>query len=160
MTPKNQTSRTNILDMIDLATNLIAGSSHIQEKLKELRKEVSMVDSPEAEKQIGILEDIDRTLTIKRRDLMSEMLRQANQNQDENHYWCLAKHIFACYGLSLELVQSDYENTFFREMYDDIFDLVLKTLYLFLGLEDVPTCSRCLADKMSNKLIEQNERTL
>jgi len=137
--------------MIDLATNLIAGSSHIQETLVDLRRQKERVSDEEMEgilKDISLLEIMDLEMLSIRRDLMNKMLSLYNAESEENKYWCLAKHIFASYGLAGELIQSDYQDEFFKTIFDRIFDLLLKGLYLFLNLEEVPTCSRCLADKL------------
>lgn len=146
----SQTSRTPLIDAVELIANQVALSSHLYELLGFLQKEQQAEFSADRDTEMQeVLSIIERT-TQSRRDLMSAIEKQYKTN---DHYWCAAKHAIAAYGIACELHQAYSNDVELKNTYFDIMVVNQQTLYIvlskWLGLDEVVICGRCISDKLS-----------
>lgn len=131
------TSRQPIIDIVELITNLIASTSHLQE-LIDWEEDVDRKD--ELQQQLYELVDM-------RRAIMKEI-----QCKD-NKYWCSLKHAIAQRGFAIEILYAT-RDMFRQDVVDSLTKYMYKTLSAYMWLE-ISDCGRCLADQLA---LEDNKK--
>lgn len=130
------TSRQPIMDMIELISNLIASTSHMQELIDW---EQDMDKKYELQQQLYELVDIRRTI-------MKEIKCKDNQ------YWCTMKHAIAQRWFAIEVLYAT-RDLLWEDIVDSLTKYMYKTISAYMWLEIVD-CSRCLQDM----LLEPNKK--
>ena len=134
------TSRSWLVDWIELMWQLLAINSHWQEL-------INSVDEYVSEEEKEILNDMVIANNTMRRHLMQKIFDEFNW---DHKYWCLLKHSVFAYELACELLYSDHSSEEFRAMQQQCSENMYTIISKFIWT-DVVTCWRCLADSIDNE---------
>lgn len=108
MTKKSQTSRSGLLDAIELCINLIASSSHTHEMIHtdgvEYKYEEDDLKQAELAKKIEEHEKLIKMQVSLRRDVMSYL---SKDYEIDKKYWCSFKHAIAAVGFAQEVYHAN-----------------------------------------------------
>lgn len=147
-----QTSRSPLIDAVELIGHQIALSSHLYEYMGYLQKEQEADPLEERNIEIEDVQEMINKVTQARRNLMSAIEEQYDTNY---HYWCASKHAIGAFSLACELHQSYAKDPDLSTRYYNFMIESQKTLYVvlskWLGLDEVVVCGRCISDKLEEK---------
>lgn len=153
----NQTSRSFIIDAIEFITNQIWLTSHYQEIIFSLQQEIEELpvqDSAtiaEISLQIDEIEQLLSNSISLRRDMMTEIWSQYPNRKEMR---CAVKHVIANYGYSCELYYANLASpsrSFYRKNMINSYRQMIATVSLWLWLDWIEICWRCMADALESQ---------
>lgn len=136
-----QTSRSSIVDEIELVANLIASVSHLQELLAWYIIEKDAENAERTSDRIAGLVDM-------RRNLMTMMKQRFATDSQDYQYWCLTKHAIAQRQYATEVMYANRDRVEYMQMTMDLQSYMFEIISQWLGYE-VVQCGRCLADEIN-----------
>lgn len=146
-----ETSRTPVMDVIELVANLIASYSHLFELYNDNEVYIKWMQEfwwEEFEKKLEempFLEKyIDKVYSL-RKAAMSIIKDLSPEYNYKAH--CLLKHAIASYQYASELWDTDRDNSKYQALVFDCAQYMYAMLSLYMWV-DTATCWRCLLDAL------------
>lgn len=136
------TSRWRLIDAVNLIAEEIAFASHCQELINNAQQEW---DTKTIDHQRDLLQN-----SINNRRKIMWMIKEKYKDHNKN-LWCSLKHAIWAYQFATECLYADQDNEHRREIQQNCFDQMVKTLTLFCWIDEIVTCSRCLEDMLITK---------
>jgi hypothetical protein len=136
-------SRHHILDQVELIGNQIALWSHLQELIFSIENDIKYKDGDTEQEKMKIiqLKSLLKWSTDDRRFAMRNLWEW------DKNYWCALKHAIAMYQFSTEVYQAT-EAEGDLEIQKSSYSKMIMILSLYLWLDEVVLCGRCLSDKL------------
>lgn len=149
------TSREAALDAIELITNQIALTSHCQELINTYSIDYEKEHYQSNKEKIAVKIDQQFEIMSKAIDMRRELTNQIKEEFDtEPKMRCSFKHAVAAYGFATELAYA-YKDTdkapFYQKFQQQSYEQLMKVASLFLWLEEILSCGRCLLEALQAK---------
>lgn len=141
---EQQTSRNWILDAVELAGQLMAENSHLQEIQN------SYGENPDVSEEDRML---CSSQIIVNNSLRRKIMEEIGKGWDHK-YRCATKHAIFAYELACEVLYANPNNTDIQEIQDQCSKNMYAMLSKFMGMEMV-MCGRCFDDALNEKQAEE-----
>ena len=142
----NKTSRSSVVDKMELVKSLIASASHYVELISSHGTNDDITDDDYS----FCVSQIERTVTMRR----EVMLSLSEEFDTDKKYWCLLKHHAEIVQFATEVWQADMSNDMTYGHFLEANEMFYETLSKYLKLPEITSCGRCFNDMVTEEAKE------
>jgi len=161
-----KTSRDYILDAFEMMQNLVALCSHAQEIINvgnvDYENEIDEWNKEEAGvimASIDVWRDILEDALQQRREIQKKLFEEGD---GDHKSWCAFKHALANHGYAVEVWYANMDNedgNFWYIQMQRAYETMIQVASIFLWVDEITICGRCLVDKLRWNDIQGEEPT-